>query len=258
MKQPKDLLRKSFIQSVERALDILEVVGRSPAPLRSGEIAKALQISPATASNLIRTLYKRNYLEHNKDNTYTLGVQSFVLGSAADVWKNLRSASVDILQNLCRESNATTFLGVLHQQQVLAVNLVESHSPISITMPQNWLDQAHSTAAGKILLAALDEAELDDFINNNPLCKLTDCTVCDPQKLKDELNVIRSEGFSVARDESVFGISSIGVPVCGRAWRPVAALSISFSSYFLSDQYLHCQLALLNKYRRELEKKLLR
>ncbi|MBE6380229.1 MAG: IclR family transcriptional regulator [Lentisphaerae bacterium] len=258
MKQHKDLSRRSFIQSVERALDILEAVGNSSKPLRSGEIAKALHVSPATASNLIRTLYKRNYLEHNKDNTYALGVQSFILGSAADIWKNLRSASSDILQNLCRECNATSFLGVLHQQQMLAINLVQSNSPVNISLPQNWLDQAHSTAAGKVLLSSLNEEEFDDFINSNPLHKLTDCTVCDPQKLKDELNTIRAEEFAVVRDESVFGVSSIGVPVCGRRWRPVAALSISFSSYFLSDQYLKRQLVLLNKYRRELEKKILR
>lgn len=257
MKPIKNLSRKSFIQSVERALDILEVVSKAPHPLRSGEIARTLHLSPATASNLIRTLYMRNYLEHNKDNTYTLGVQSFVLGCAADEWKNLRSISVNILQNLCRESSATTFLGVLHQQRMLAVNLVHSNSPVSVTMPQNWLDQAHSTAVGKMLLAALDEEDLDDFICSNPLRKLTEQTVCDPCKLKAELAQIRAEGYSVVRDESVFGVSSIAVPVCGRSWRPVAALGISFSSYFLNDQYLRNQLLLLDKYRRELERKLL-
>lgn len=257
MSKFNELSRKSYIQSVERALDIMEILAKSEQPMRSGEIARALGVSPATASNLIRTLYKRNYLEQNKDSSYSLGMQSFFVGSAADIWKKLRIASMDILQELCQKSNATTFLGAMHQQQMVAVNIVRSNSSISIAMDQDWLEQCHSTAAGKVLLSALSDEEYNDFIEHNQLVRLTERTVCDPVILREELNVIRAEGYSVVRDESVFGASSIGVPVCGRNWRPIAALSISFSSYFLNDQYLQRQLALLNKYRRELEKKLL-
>ena len=258
MNKNGNLSRKTFVQSVERALDILELVEKSQRPMRSGEIAKALGLSPATASNLIRTLYMRNYLEHNKDNTYTLGVQNFILGSSADTWKTLRNVSDSILQALSRESEAASFLGVLYQRRMLAINMVIPTSPISIAVNQDWQDQCHATASGKILLSALEDEELDDFLRSKPLRQLTGRTVCDPEMLKNELRTIRAEGYSVVQDESVFGISSIGVPVCGRDWRPIAALAISFSSYFLNDAYLQRQLILLNKYRRELEKSLVR
>ena len=134
MNKNGNLSRKTFVQSVERALDILELVEKSQRPMRSGEIAKALGLSPATASNLIRTLYMRNYLKHNKDNTYTLGVQNFILGSSADTWKTLRNVSDSILQALSRESEAASFLGVLYQRRMLAINMVIPTSPISIAV----------------------------------------------------------------------------------------------------------------------------
>jgi IclR family pca regulon transcriptional regulator len=140
---------------------------------------------------------------------------------------------------------------------MIAVDVVKSNSAINIALEQMWLDQCHSTASGKVLLSALTDEEYEDFINSTPLNKLTEHTVCDPLILKKELEQIRRDGYSVVRDESVFGVSSIGVPVCGRNWHPVAALGIAFSSYFLNDQYLQRQLTLLNKYRRKLEKKLL-
>lgn len=249
--------RKSYIQSVERALDVLEILANSEVPMRSGEIAKKLGLSPGTANNLIRTLYMRKYLEQNKNNTYTLGIQSFFVGSAADIWRKLRIASIDVLQELCNESNALSFLGALHQHEMIAVNVARSNAPISIALNQNWLNQCHSTASGKVLLSTLSEDEYTDFINHYPLTRFTGRTVCDPEVLRQELKLVRLNGYSVVQDESVFGISSIGVPICGEDWRPIAALSISFSSYFLNDQYLQRQLALLNKYRHKLEKKLL-
>ena len=248
--------RKTLIQSVERALDILEIVGQEAAPVRSGEIAARLGVSPATASNLIRTLYMRGYLDQHRGGRYTLGLQTFILGSVTDIWRELRTASLELLRQLSRAGGATCFLGVLHQHQVIAVNVVESDAPINISIPQRWLDQYHSTAAGKVLLSALSETELNDFLAQYPLRRLTERTICDMQQLKAELAEVRRQGYSVVRDESVFGVSSLGVPVRGRDGRTIAALSAAFSSYFLNDDYRDRQLALLQETGQALEKRL--
>jgi len=249
--------RKTLIQSVERALDILEIIGGSAEPMRNSEIAAKLGVSPATASNLIRTLYARGYVDQHRGGRYTLGLQTFILGSSADIWRELRIASLEPLQRLTRAGEATSFLGVLHQHQVIAVNVIESRTPISISIRQRWLDQYHSTAAGKVLMAALPEPEQDAFLAQYPLRKLTERTICDPEQLKADLAEVRWRGYAVARDESVFGVSSLGVPVCGRDGRTIAAVSMAFSSYFLSDAYLRQQLELLREAREAIEKRLL-
>ena len=249
--------RKTLIQSVERALDILEIVGKVSGPIRSGEIAARLGVSSATANNLIRTLYIRGYLDQHRGGRYTLGLQTFILGNSIDIWKELRTISLEPLQQLSAESGATSFLGVLHQHQVIAVNVIESRAPISISIRQCWLDQYHSTAAGKVLLSALPDTEQDAFLAQQPLRQLTPQTICDPKELKASLAEVRRLGYALVRDESVFGISSVGVPVNGHNGQTIAALSTSFSSYFLNDDYLQRQLTLLEEARKAIEKRLL-
>lgn len=249
--------RQTLVQSVERALDILEIVGNSTEPVRNSEIAEKLGVSPATASNLIRTLYMRGYLNQHKGGRYTLGMQTFILGSNTDLWSELRTASMDPLQRLSQASQVTCFLGVFYQNQVIAVNLIESRNPISISIRQRWLDQYHSTAAGKVLLSAMTQSELDTFLEQMPLRKLTERTICDPLELKKDIEQVRVQGYSVVRDESVFGISSLGVPVYNTDGRIIAALSTAFSSYFFNETYLDNLLKILLKTRQQIEKRLL-
>ena len=249
--------RRTLIQSVERALDILEFVGNSAKPVRNSEIAEYLNVSAATANNIIRTLYIRGYLNQHRGGRYTLGMQNFLLGSNTDIWSELRNASLEPMQNLSHVTQVTCFLGVFYQHQVIAVNVIESRNPISISIRQRWLDEYHSTAAGKVLLSAFPEAELNVFLEQTPLKKLTGRTICDPQQLKNDLTKVRIQGYSVVRDESVFGISSLGIPVRSKNGQTIAALSTAFSSYFLDDNYLQNQLTLLKKTRSEIEKRLL-
>ena len=248
--------RKTLIQSVERALDILEVIGKADAPVKNGEIAARLGISPTTANNLIRTLYSRGYLDQHRGGRYSLGLQAFILGSNADIWRDLRIASLEPMRQLNIESDATCFLGVLYHYQLIGVNRVSSRSPVSISIRQIWLDRYHTTATGKVLLSALPETELDSFLAQYPLHRLTEKSICDPEDLKADLAEVRRLGYATARDESVFGVSSLGVPISGRDGRVIAALGTTFSSYFFNEDYLQRQLALLEKARSAIEEKL--
>ena len=89
-----------------------------------------------------------------------------------------------------------------------------------------------------------------------PLHKLTERTICVPELLKKDLHQVRQQGYAVVCDESVFGVSSLGIPLCSKDGKVIAALSTAFSSYFLDEVYLKNQLALLHKTKSEIEKRL--
>ena len=146
--------RKTLIQSIERALNALEVV-RERAPLRSTEIARALGLSPSAASNIVRTLFHRGYLAQGSDGRYVLGCQAYLLGIAADAWAPLRQAAQAPMQRLNQETGYLCFLGVEAQGRVIAVRIVEGAGAVVVPRDQKWLDQLHCTAAGKVLLAHL-------------------------------------------------------------------------------------------------------
>ena len=90
--------KKPLIQVLERAFDILEMLGRTKRAYRSSEIAAELNLSQQTVNNLLRTLYERGYLSQTERREYRLGGQCFYLGACADRWQELRKEA----EKFCR------------------------------------------------------------------------------------------------------------------------------------------------------------
>ena len=105
--------KKPLIQVLERAFDILEMLGRTKRAYRSSEIAAELNLSQQTVNNLLRTLYERGYLSQTERREYRLGGQCFYLGACADRWQELRKETGKVLPELRKETGLTVFAGVL-------------------------------------------------------------------------------------------------------------------------------------------------
>lgn len=243
--------RKTLIQSIERALNALEVV-RERTPLRSTEIARALGLSPSAASNIVRTLFHRGYLAQDSDGRYVLGCQAYLLGIAADAWAPLRQAAEAPMQRLNRETGYLCFLGVEAQGRVIAVRIVEGAGAVVVPRDQKWLDQLHCTAAGKVLLAHLVPERYAVLRATYVLAPQTPATITDWDALESGLAAIRATGFCVCKDESVYGVSSIAVPVARSGGPAVAALSVAFSSYYLTPERQAEMVASLNAAARDI------
>jgi DNA-binding IclR family transcriptional regulator len=76
--EPSDL-----VQSVSRALRILEEVGRSPTPLPVKVIARRCDLHLSTAYHLVRTLCYEGYLERRPDGDYAIG---FAMADRFTTW----------------------------------------------------------------------------------------------------------------------------------------------------------------------------
>ncbi|HEX2952287.1 MAG TPA: helix-turn-helix domain-containing protein, partial [Armatimonadota bacterium] len=82
--------KKPPVQSVERALDILDLLADSRSAMRAADIAAALELHPNTAHNIIRTLFRRGYLLQQDDNRYALGPRCYQIGMRCNPWEQLR------------------------------------------------------------------------------------------------------------------------------------------------------------------------
>jgi DNA-binding IclR family transcriptional regulator len=71
----------------------------------------------------------------------------------------------------------------------------------------------HASSAGKLVLADLDDAELDAWLAAAPLGSYTDATVIDAVSLRRELRRVRDQGWAELVDELEDGLASLSVPV---------------------------------------------
>jgi DNA-binding IclR family transcriptional regulator len=224
--------KKPLVQSVERALDILETIFAQNSAMRSSDIACKLGLNANTANNLIRTLYRRGYLTQDENGRYLLGGKCARLGEASDRWSLLREAALDSLKNLSVETGDGVTLGVNDGGKLHCVLVLMATGAVQVLEKQLWLERLHTTAGGKVLLAGMAPYELDDWLKRAKLVTLTPRTLSDPKKLRAEVELTRQRGWATCIDEAVDGLAAIGVPVTDSQGRVVAAVAQSFPTFY--------------------------
>ena len=146
--------RKSLIQSVDRALDILEVVRDSAAPVRSTDIAAKVNLGLPTAHNIIRSLYARGYLAQDENNRYLPGPACLKMGGAAGgAFDGLKRAVAGAVKALAEETGDTAFFGAEYFGSLYCVAIQVGGGQLVVSARQDWLERLHCTAAGKIIIA---------------------------------------------------------------------------------------------------------
>jgi DNA-binding IclR family transcriptional regulator len=229
-------------------LNILEVVRDGRAPLRAIDIARAVGLGSATANNIVRTLYIRGYLDQDEDGRYLLGGQSYLLGLAADTWGALRKAARGPMRELSEKTNCSSLLFVEYQSQLMAVHLTRKQEVFQEhSVRQDWRNRMHSTAAGKMILSEMTEERFAAFKNSYKLERFTERTIVDWDVLEAERKAIRERGYAINQDEDLYGATSISVPVRDQDGVFLASLIVTFSSYFLNDEYKAKSLAALRE-----------
>lgn len=216
------------IQSVERTFDILETLAQQKEGCRITELVKKLRLKISTVHNQLKTLVQRGYVEQdNQTLKYKLGQKTFLLAQNYSTNDKLICSAKPYLEKLNEKCGDLVFLGVLNNHDLICSTTVESNQPLSVSPNQVWRDKCHSTASGKILLAYCSPEELRSVLKKHGLKKFTRKTITNFRALKIELKKVRRQGYAISQNESVEGITSLGVPIRDFSGKTIAALGIS-------------------------------
>jgi len=239
---------KKLIQSVERSLDILEHLSCEKDGWRITSLARILNLRVSTVHNLMKTLVHRNYVEQdNQTLKYKLGYKSFYLSQSYSGKDNLISLTKKHLEKLNKACNDLVFLGILEDNDLVCLATVKSSRPLSVNPNQVWTNKLHCTAAGKIVLADCSLKELRLIVKKHGLPEFTKKTITDFEKLQLELAKVRKQGYATAFEESVEGISAIGVPIKDVSGHVMASLAIGTPTVRMNSIRKKIILEMLNK-----------
>ena len=204
------------IQSVHRAIDILNIFDFSRKEISLSEICDATKLNKSTTYGLISTLLKNGYLD--KDQTsgkYTLGGVLLAKASTRESPINvnisaLGSPKLDVLVN------QYCMTGTLFAHYANTLTCLRMLSPIngySVTFELETNMAYHAAASGKLLLAHYTNEEVEKILTKSPFVRYTDSTIMDINTLLNELEIIRARGYSIEDDEIQIGIFSIASPI---------------------------------------------
>ena len=223
---------KYGIPTLSRAIKIIELLCASENGLTLNEIETALSIPKTTAFRILRTLQNEEWVGRKLD-CFSTGQRMIQFGLLALSKIELKKLAPPFLDKLSKLTGETSHMGVLYHNQVLIVDVCDGPKHIKISSRPGSLVAAHCSSLGKILLSSMGEDSLDLFTKGCSLEKLTQNTITDTEKLKKELDLVRSQGYSVDNMEYHDNVRCIAAPVRNADGEVVAAIGVTAVSVSL-------------------------
>ncbi len=236
---------RSGSQSLERGLDILEMIEAENGDIGVRELARRLELSPTIVQRLVSSLAVRGYIEKNTETSrYRLGHRSMILGASGERGVDYLVTARRELDRLAQEHHLNGFVSVLRSGRAIYLLAVQADG-LAIRVSIGSEMPLHSTAAGKVLLASLDDGEARKLLGHRKLLAITPHTVTDSATLIASLAKVRRQGFATVVEENIPGVLSVGAPITDRAGSVVAALSVAFPKYLESGLTLQGSIPLV-------------
>jgi len=222
------------VQSVDRALSILEVLART-GEAGVTEIAGQLSVHKSTAFRLMATLESHRLVEQTGDRgRYRLGVGILRLAGATTARLDLVQEARPICRQLAADTGETVNVAVLADGSALYLDQVAGTSALQ---PHNWVGQhipLHATSNGKVLLSGLDAPALDRLLPKLP--SYTPQTITRKAALRAELDRVREQGYAIAVDELEIGLTAVAAPIRNAGGDVVASMSVSGPTFRIEER----------------------
>lgn len=233
MKQPK------LIQSIQRAINIIDCFSEAKNILSLVEISEKLELNINTTRGIVQTLVYNGYLYHDENtNTYSLGLMFLEKGRFVETsYKiKLEDTYLKLLEYIANKYKVSTRLQAVSNNKIMTIKRIDPENSVYLIMSKTTNFLLNAMASGKLLLYYMSENEKNKFLENIPSEKLTPNTIIDKDSLIKELNFIEKNGFSKEIEEIDYVISSIAYPILDRNTL-VGTISITSSTQVINKVY---------------------
>lgn len=231
------------IQSVSRALSILELFSDKRPSLSVSQVAEITGLNRATCYRFCQTLRQLGYLEELGDRRFRPGLKAVSLAHSALSSRELPELALPYLHRLREEINETVNMGLLDDTEVVYVARVLSDHLITLRLYVGSRLPAYASSLGRAMLAFLPEGEAEAIIDRSELKPLTTHTVVNRKRLIAELELTRERGYALNDQEIANGLRGVAAPVLTESGTPIAAINISIPHPLKGPEEIEDELA---------------
>ena len=221
-------MAEKYVQTLDRSLDVLEVLAHAEEALGVTEIGNRISLHKSTVHRILHTLCHRGYVERVRDNErYQLGIKTVELGIRFLNDMELRKVASPVLNNLAKLLNEVVHLVISDEGEVVYIDKAESSHVVSMHSKVGRRAPMHCTAVGKALLSTLPEEEVRQILEIKGMTRCTPHTIVEPDALLVYLREVKTSKISVEIEENEIGIVCLGTPVFDYSGRAIGAISVS-------------------------------
>jgi IclR family pca regulon transcriptional regulator len=215
-----------FVRSLERGLSVIRAFDADHARLTLSDVARATGLTRAAARRFLHTLVELGYVSTD-GRLFSLRPKVLELGYAYLSGLELPEIALPHLEELVATVGESSSVSVLDGAEVVYVARVPTRRIMTVSISVGTRFPAYATAMGRVLLAGATGERLEEYLASVRLHPLTRNTITDAEALREELRVVREQGWSLVDEELEEGLRSIAVPIRRADGSVLAAVNVS-------------------------------
>jgi IclR family pca regulon transcriptional regulator len=217
---------RQFVRSLERGLAVIRALSVAGDGRTLSDVAHETGLTRASARRFLLTLEELGYVR-SYDRRFTLTPRALDLGYAYLSSLTLPQIAQPHLRELVERVHESSSVSVLDGRDVVYVAREPTQRIMTVAISVGTRFPAYATSMGRVLLAGLDEASLNAFLDEAELRPLTAATVTTKIALRREIDRVRKQGWALVDQELEDGLRSIAVPVRDPSGAVAAAINLS-------------------------------
>ena len=219
---------KGTIKSIENALILLEYLSRKKHGERITRISKDLNLGLTVIHRVLTTLRNRGFIEQEGNTKkYQIGWNARLLGISALGNSELFRHGPSCLEELTKITQETANIVIRNRWEGIYILQAESPNALRVANRVGSRVPLYCTAAGKILLAHMDDYLRQQYYKEVQLVPFSPTTLNTREKIEEQIDIIRKTNIAYDWAEQAIGETCIATPVININDETVAAISIS-------------------------------
>lgn len=234
---------RSQIQALDRSVALLDAVARSgPGGAALRELCQTVGLHQSTGRTILAALVTHGLVaQDERSRYYRLGARVFTLNQMYLAQTDLTVVSAPVMRALWEQTAETVHLAVLQGARRVNIAVLVSPQLLNINPSGRANDASlvplEKTAAGKVLLAALEPDELSAMRRNADWEYFAAHPRPLTETLQDELREVRADGYATNVEEGAIGVCGVSAPVWDQSGRAAAALAVGYPAARYSPDY---------------------
>ncbi|WP_407189930.1 IclR family transcriptional regulator [Bradyrhizobium centrosematis] len=231
--------RDGGVQSVDRALSILETLAEDDEGYRLSDLAIRTGLSASTVHRLLATLEGRRFVQFDRaESKWHVGSRAFTVGASFARRRNFSAQAIPYLRKLRDLTRETANLAVVDDEFIIVLTRMESREIMRSLTQVGGRVAMVTSGVGKAVLATYSDEDVGAVIHHHGMPRLTEKSIVRPSDLFKELEKIRQQGFAIDDEEACMGLRCIAAVVYNDCAEPLAAISVSGMTSRLTDDRL--------------------
>lgn len=231
--------RDGGVQSVDRALSIIETLAEDDEGYRLSDLAIRTGLSASTVHRLLATLENRRFVQFDRaESKWHVGVRSFTVGASFARRRNFSAQAIPYLRKLRDLTRETANLAVVDDEFIIVLTRMESREIMRSLTKVGGRVPMVTSGVGKAVLATYSDEDVGAVIRHHGMPRLTEKSIVRPSDLFKELEKIRKQGYALDDEEACMGLRCVAAVVYNDCAEPLAAISVSGMTGRLTDQRL--------------------